>query len=147
MSQPHVAAPSPNPKTRSTTHREKVEEEDQGAEQGALHIVYVGDGRQGVHGGYLLGVGGLLGAQDPEDGCSLGVTDVVDLLVSRLAQDVVDIGRKVVLAHLVKGEVPELLIVAIQTGVVLGVPIAPRVAHPHVVAQIGEHVAWITYLI
>jgi len=103
--------------------------------------VDVGDGRQGVHGGYLLGVGGLLGAQHPEDGRSLRVADVVHLLVARLAQDVVDVGRQVVLAHLVEGEVPELLVVAVQAGVVLRVPIAPRVAHPHVVAQIGQHVA------
>lgn len=122
------------------THREEVKEQHQGAKQGALHVMDVGNGGQSMHRGDLLGVGRLLGAQDPEDGRALGVADVVQLLVAGLAQDIVYVGRQVILAHLVEGKVPELLVIAVEAGVVLGVAVATRVAHPNVVAEIGEHV-------
>lgn len=109
----------PQTRPETATNRQKVQEKHKSAEKGTLHVVDVGNGGQGVHRGDLLGVGGLLRAQYPEDGRALRVANVVELLVARLAQDVVDVGRQVVFAHLVEGEIPEFLVVAVQAGVVL----------------------------
>lgn len=94
-----------------------------------------------MHRGDFLRIGRLLGAKNPKDGGALRVPDVVQLLVAGLAEYVVDIRGQIVFAHLVERKVPELLVVTVQAGVVLRVTIAARVAHPHIVAQIGEHVA------
>lgn len=34
---------------KALTHSQKVKEQDEGAKERTLHVVYVGDGRQGVH--------------------------------------------------------------------------------------------------
>lgn len=47
------------------------------------------------------------------------MSDVVQLLVASLAEYIVNVGGQIVFAHLVEGEVPELLVVTVQTGVVL----------------------------
>lgn len=65
----------------------------------------------------------------------------MELLVTRLAEYIVNIGWQIVFAHLMEREVPELLIVAVEAGVVLRVAITARIAHPNVIAQVGKHVA------
>lgn len=69
------------------------------------------------------------------------MANVMELVVARLLQDVVDVGRKIVFAHLMEGEVPELHVVAVEAGVILGVAIAARIPHPNVVAEIVQDIA------
>ena len=58
---------------------------------------------------------------------------------SRLRHNEFEQGRLIVLAHLYKGVIPELLIALwFQVDVMLAVPIAPRVVHPHVIPVVSQ---------
>ena len=70
------------------------------------------------------------------------MADVRELLLPCDVQHVIDHGWKVLLTHLVKGELPELLSGRIENCVLSAVSVSSEVAHPHVVASFGKDEAW-----
>ena len=54
--------------------------------------------------------------------------------------------RQVQLAHLVPGELPELLLVRVQVRVVPAVDVASEVTQPDIIAGISKEEAWDIYL-
>ena len=70
---------------------------------------------------------------------ALGVPDVVNFLAG-LLEEVAEDGRKVVVGHVLEGELPKLLaFVRIVLDVLPGVLVAPAVPQPHVETSIGQH--------
>jgi hypothetical protein len=71
----------------------------------------------------------------------------VDLLAGLLV-DVGEDGGKVVVGHVLEGELPELLpLVGVVLDVLPGVLVASAVAQPHVVALVGQHEPWSLVLV
>lgn len=68
--------------------------------------------------------------------CALGMTDVGDFLNAGVGCDEVKLGRKVVLAHLLKIEIPELLSVdiGVELDMLAAVLVASCVSEPNIVA-------------
>ena len=66
------------------------------------------------------------------------MADVRELLLPCEVQHVIDHGWKILLTHLVKGELPELLSCRIKNCVLSAVSVSSEVAHPHVVASVCE---------
>lgn len=83
---------------------------------------------------------GKNGAHDEEGGCALRVADVVQRLLLRLIEDIIDHLGDVDGAHFVPGEAPELPLERLHSDVLSAVGVSPAVAHPHVVACVGEDV-------
>ena len=77
--------------------------------------------------------------------CStLGVTNVSDFLVSSLTLNHVNDGWKIVLAHVLPGEVPELLLIMVRVQVVVVATegVTTRVAEPHIITGAGCNECW-----
>ena len=66
------------------------------------------------------------------------MADVRELLLPCDVQHVIDHGWKILLTHLVKGELPELLSSWIENCVLSAVSVSSEVAHPHVIASVRE---------
>jgi len=77
-----------------------------------------------------------IGAHDEEGSAALGVTHIVQGLLSREIQDIVNRGRQIDGANLVPAELPEVRMLHIQPGVVPRVDIAAGIAQPDIVAGI-----------
>lgn len=82
----------------------------------------------------------MLGHHDPEYGRSLRVTHVLQPLLSRPGQNVVDHVRNVNTADFVPRKVPEHLRLVVPRAVPIGVTIPAGVTHPNVEPGIGQHV-------
>ena len=75
---------------------------------------------------------------DPKGHGAHRVADVRELLLSCDVQHVIDHGWKILLTHLVKGELPKLLSGRIENCMLSAVSISSEVAHPHVIASVRE---------
>jgi len=111
-----------------------------GAGQGALHVAHIGGWSQKMGGLDLVIVLGSLRHHHQIDSGTLGVAHILHLLLSSLCQDIINHRRNVVHADLVPAEVPEDLPVSGPVLVRLGVGVASGIAHPHIVAGVGQHI-------
>lgn len=105
-----------------------------------LCLLGVNSGGHGLHGDDLLVVGRPHGAHYEKRGAALGVSGVLQLLVSRDLQDVIYHCGQVVHPDLVPTKVPELGLVRVEGGVVSRVPITPRISQPNVVVVVGQQI-------
>ena len=67
------------------------------------------------------------------------MANVRELLLPCYVQHVIDHGWKILLTHLVKGELPELLSGRIENCVLSAVSVSSEVAHPHIIASVREN--------
>ena len=69
---------------------------------------------------------------------ALGVADVGDVGLAGEVVNLLERSREVEFGHLLHGEVPELLLLGVQGGVVAGVFVSPRISNPHILATLGQ---------
>lgn len=82
----------------------------------------------------------FLGAHD-EEGCgALGVTYVVDLLLTRSFQDIVNHSWKIVDSYFVPAEVPESCISWSELRVFFRIGVSSGITHPNVISIISQNI-------
>lgn len=111
-----------------------------GARQWTLHVAHVGSRSQQMGRLDLVIVRGLLRHHDQVDCGALRVAHILHLLLPCHLQHVVNHGGHIVHTNLIPTEVPEYLPESWIIFVCLGVGVATCIAHPHIVACIGEYV-------
>lgn len=92
----------------------------------------------GLHGNDLLVVSGSHRAHHKEGSAALRVTSVLQFLVARHLEHIIDHCGQIIHADLVPTEVPELGGIRIECGMVSRVAIAPCITQPDIVVMIGQ---------
>lgn len=100
-------------------------------------VVHPGSTGHGVHRQNLLVIIEAQVAHDPEDGCSLGVANVLDSRLTRLINYMIDHGRQIELTDLIPREAPEVLVYRVQSSVSSRIPISTTISHPDIVTFEG----------
>ena len=80
---------------------------------------------------------------DPEGHGAHRVSNICELLLPRQLKHIVEHCWQVSLAHLVKGETPELFSSRVENCVLSAVGVAPEVSQPHVIASVGKYEAFV----
>ena len=80
---------------------------------------------------------------DPEGHGAHRVSNIGELLLSSELKHIVEHAWEIVLAHLVKGEPPELFSGWVEDSVLPAVCISPEVSHPHIIPSVGKNEAFV----